>query len=285
MLTTRDKLHDLWRGGMLKWKMGALIMTGGVISYLTQPSTGSVATASIVAFTASEAIDAVVYHRTGSINKSNAVGALVDSLLFPVIAFGGFAAWVFAGQFITKTVGGYMWAVVLKRSSLFITLFMLICCGAADAADMSVQLHMSRGGAVCTTEASIGKEVFAFIDYSDAVTYGEASFTPQLWAINPTAQVEFGNASDFQLPTVGLFGAEYRGLQVLYRSDGLAQVTYVWFKQFGRVQFTGFVDVTNDCVMAQPQLWLRVGDGVYAGSEIRVTTKSVIPTIGVKCAL
>jgi hypothetical protein len=41
---------------------------------------------------------------------------MVDSLVFPTIAFGSFIPWVVAGQFIAKTLGGYIWSLFLQPS-------------------------------------------------------------------------------------------------------------------------------------------------------------------------
>ena len=44
---------------------------------------------------------------------SNVFGALVDSLVFPTIAFGGFLPWITLGQFAAKVAGGFLWSLVL----------------------------------------------------------------------------------------------------------------------------------------------------------------------------
>jgi uncharacterized membrane protein len=120
-LTCRDALHERWRGHNLTARMGALIAAGGVISYTLNQGAGRIAVASCVAFTIAALIDATVYaalrHRTKleRSNGSNIPAALADSILFPTIAFGGFAPAITGGQFAAKVLGGLLWSLILFR--------------------------------------------------------------------------------------------------------------------------------------------------------------------------
>ena len=120
-LSLRDKLHDLWRCDRLIAKMGGLIVVAGAISYLMNQAAGPIAIASCVAFCASMAADAVFYeilrhrNKTVQINGSNIAGAAVDSVVFPTLAFGGLMWEIVALQFFAKTIGGFVWAKVLKK--------------------------------------------------------------------------------------------------------------------------------------------------------------------------
>jgi hypothetical protein len=120
-LTTRDALHDRWRHRHLPARMGALIAAGGVISYALNRDAGRIAIASCVAFTLAALVDATAYwalrHRPAlqRSNGSNIPAALVDSILFPTIAFGVFAPAIIAGQFAAKVLGGLVWSLVLFR--------------------------------------------------------------------------------------------------------------------------------------------------------------------------
>lgn len=116
-LALRDHLHERWRGRGrgLAWRMLLLIATAGLISYLLNPASNRIALASCLAFTGSALADALVYallSRRGYLwrsNGSNLVGALVDSILFPTLAFGGFLPPVVLGQFAAKAIGGGVW--------------------------------------------------------------------------------------------------------------------------------------------------------------------------------
>jgi hypothetical protein len=120
-LTSRDRLHEAWRGRGLVWKMGALIVAGSLLSWLLNRGAGSIALASLVAFGAAASVDTLVYHllrgraHLVKVNGSNLVSAAVDSLVFPTLAWGGFLPWVTLGQFAAKVVGGAVWSALLRR--------------------------------------------------------------------------------------------------------------------------------------------------------------------------
>lgn len=119
-LTARDRLHDAWRGNQLILKTVILITAGSVLSWLLNRDAGAIALASCVAFAAAATIDAVVYHLLGRyprwlrINGSNIPSALVDSLVFPTLAFGGFLPLIVMGQFLAKVLGGLVWSLVFR---------------------------------------------------------------------------------------------------------------------------------------------------------------------------
>jgi hypothetical protein len=119
-LTLRDRLHDQWRGRQLLARMTLLIAAGGAISYALNADAGPIAVASTVAFAIAAALDATTYALLGDrgrllrINGSNVVGAGVDSLIFPALAFGLPLLWpIVIGQFVAKVAGGFVWSLIL----------------------------------------------------------------------------------------------------------------------------------------------------------------------------
>ena len=116
-LTARDRLHDAWKGNRLAIKMTALIAAGSLLSWFLNRDAGQIALASFVAFSAAAIVDAVVYHLLGKyprwlrINGSNVPSALVDSIIFPTLAFGSFLWPIVLGQFLAKTLGGFVWSL------------------------------------------------------------------------------------------------------------------------------------------------------------------------------
>ena len=120
-LTLRDSLHDRWRGKLLWPRMLALIIVAGLVSYALNPASGAIAVASVVAFSLASLADAAVYQllagRSWSVraNGSNVVGATVDSLVFPLLAFGAALPSIVAAQFVAKIVGGMVWALLIAR--------------------------------------------------------------------------------------------------------------------------------------------------------------------------
>lgn len=119
-LTSRDQLHEAWRGNRLLPKMALLIASGSLLSWFLNRDAGQIALASFVAFAAAATVDAIVYHVMGKyprwlrINGSNVPSALVDSLIFPTLAFGSFLWPIVLGQFAAKTVGGFVWSLVFR---------------------------------------------------------------------------------------------------------------------------------------------------------------------------
>lgn len=114
-LTLRDWLHI-----RLKiWQMGCLILVSGLLTLLLNPATGKIALASAIAFTASATVDWSVFARLRGTwqtraNASNTAGALVDSLIFPTIAFGVVMPNIIAMQFVAKVFGGFLWSLILR---------------------------------------------------------------------------------------------------------------------------------------------------------------------------
>ena len=119
-LTTRDRLHDAWRGKNLLLRMTVLIAVGSLLSWLLNRNAAQIALASFVAFAAAATVDTVVYQLLGGyprwlrINGSNIPSALVDSLIFPKLAFGAFLWPIVLGQFLAKTLGGFVWSLVFR---------------------------------------------------------------------------------------------------------------------------------------------------------------------------
>lgn len=123
-LTCRDKLHDAWKDRGLWPKMAALIAGGSLLSYTLNRNAGPIALASFIAFAGAGLVDALIYTWLGEksrivrVNGSNVVSAGVDSLLFPLFAFGWpLLWWIFAGQWIAKVLGGAVWSIALNRAS------------------------------------------------------------------------------------------------------------------------------------------------------------------------
>jgi len=120
-LTCRDALHEAWHGRGLVWRMGAVVLAGGIISALVLPASQRIALASAIAFVVSGAVDALIYHWllarsiATRVNVSNSVSAAVDSVVFPTLAFGAWMPVVCGAQWIAKVCGGYLWSCVLLK--------------------------------------------------------------------------------------------------------------------------------------------------------------------------
>jgi len=120
-ITTRDGLHERWKGPYLWLKMLLLIGSGSLITYVLNRGAARIAFASFLAFVLAGLADTIIYHflikkgRFAKVNGSNAVSALVDSLIFPTIAFGAVMPGIIATQYIMKITGGFIWSLILSR--------------------------------------------------------------------------------------------------------------------------------------------------------------------------
>jgi queuosine precursor transporter len=119
-LVTRDRLADFW--GTTRWaKMLLLIAAGGALSYWVNADAAKIAMASTIAFAAAEGAEALVYHFlrrqawTERAPKAAVIGALVDSIVFPTLAFGAFVFSTSFAQFAAKVGGAFVWTIVIAK--------------------------------------------------------------------------------------------------------------------------------------------------------------------------
>jgi uncharacterized PurR-regulated membrane protein YhhQ (DUF165 family) len=118
-LTLRDVMHER----MSKWQMLGVVLVGGLITWACNPSAAQIAIASATAFTLSACADWAAYITLRSkpwmvrSNGSNVVGAAVDSIVFPTLAFGSFMPAIVALQFAAKVAGGGLWSLLLRTTA------------------------------------------------------------------------------------------------------------------------------------------------------------------------
>lgn len=120
-LTVRDLLHDKWGDNNLWVKMVSLILIGSLLSMIVNYDSKNIAIASFFAFFLSGLVDTIIYQllkknsKFYRINGSNIFSSMTDSLVFPILAFGFPVLWfIVIGQFIAKTVGGFVWYFVFR---------------------------------------------------------------------------------------------------------------------------------------------------------------------------
>lgn len=115
-LTARDIVYD--RLGARGTGLG-IAVAAGLSALLATPQ---IAVASVVAFSASEIADSLIYsrlrHRSrlGAVAASNTGGLLVDSALFVPLAFSSFAA--VPGQIVVKAMATLLTLLVLQFASV-----------------------------------------------------------------------------------------------------------------------------------------------------------------------
>jgi len=115
-LSLRDWLHVRLK----TWQMGCLILGTGVLTYFLNPAAEMIAIASSVSFLISSIVDWFVFTKTNGswlkrANFSNAAGSIVDSMLFPTIAFGVLMPEIIVLQFFAKLSGGFVWSYLFNK--------------------------------------------------------------------------------------------------------------------------------------------------------------------------
>lgn len=103
-----------------RYQMAAMILGTGTLSYLITPATGMIAVASGVAFTLAALADWATFNTVqGQWMKrnlaGNSVGALVDSVIFPTLAFGSLMPMIVLAQFTAKVAGGAAWGYLISK--------------------------------------------------------------------------------------------------------------------------------------------------------------------------
>lgn len=137
-LVARDRLHEAWHGAHLKRNMALLIAGGSLLSAALDYQALPIAVASFAAFALSEVADTLVYSRLRArswywrTNGSNAVSALVDSVIFlSLLALLAGLPWasvplLVAAQWCAKLAGGALWSWLLRPRA--------VALGSGDAA-------------------------------------------------------------------------------------------------------------------------------------------------------
>jgi len=119
-IVLRDKLHEKWNNNNLFFKMLLLIASGSILSYLINQDAQIVAIASFVAFFGAGIVDFILYLYFADkkflvkSNISNIGSSLTDSILFPMILFGGLSLQITILQFLAKFLGGLFWSYIVN---------------------------------------------------------------------------------------------------------------------------------------------------------------------------
>jgi uncharacterized PurR-regulated membrane protein YhhQ (DUF165 family) len=133
-LVARDVLHEKWAAQSRKEVYTAfllLICTAGMFTVVIHPGSGWVVAGSVAGFTGATLANTVGYdlilHYRPDVSRfwrmtiSNVFGAAMDSLLFPLVAFGAVGPWIAVSQWGSKSIGGVVWAllyiIVLRYSA------------------------------------------------------------------------------------------------------------------------------------------------------------------------
>lgn len=117
---SRDALHEKWKNKNITLRMGSLIVLGGLLTYFLNQDTSLIAIASVVSFTVSSIVDALVYQKLINktkfvrMNVSNIFSSILDTLLFITMVF-GFSWKIILIQSLIKFGGGLLFTTLLKN--------------------------------------------------------------------------------------------------------------------------------------------------------------------------
>lgn len=125
-LVARDVLHERWKADErgVFYRMLGLVLAGAVLTVALNWGAAQIAVASVLAFTFATATNAIMFEklqvaRLTRMNISNLGAAIVDSIAFPVVAFGlANVSWTLsASQAGSKFVGGLVFSSIFVYMS------------------------------------------------------------------------------------------------------------------------------------------------------------------------
>lgn len=120
-LVNRDALQQRWQGRGLLLRLVLLTGAGSILTVLFSHSAARIAAASCIAFLAASTVDSIVFQlllarpRLVRINSATVASSLVDSMVFPVVAFGvhHVSLSLCLAQAGSKILGGLAWSILL----------------------------------------------------------------------------------------------------------------------------------------------------------------------------
>lgn len=107
--------HETWKGKELIIKLGSLVLISSALTYIINSSAQNIALGSSGGFILAQIFAGIFYQLYINkslfikVNGSDAIGILVDSIAFQLIAFHDIDLIVTASQFGLKIIGGLFW--------------------------------------------------------------------------------------------------------------------------------------------------------------------------------
>lgn len=115
----RCMFHEQWKGKQLIIKLGLLVATASLLTYLINHDSKNIAVASMCGFITAQIMAGLYYQYVidaeywVKVNGSDLIGIVCDSIIFQLIAFGTLNYSVMLGQILLKFIGGIVWYYVL----------------------------------------------------------------------------------------------------------------------------------------------------------------------------
>ena len=117
--------HETWKGIELILKLGLIVIAASLITFVINRNAINIAIASSVGFILAQIFAGIFYQFFikksffVKVNGSDAIGILIDSVAFQLIAFGIINYNILVGQFLLKLIGGFFWYwVIFKKIKL-----------------------------------------------------------------------------------------------------------------------------------------------------------------------
>lgn len=111
----RCLFHEKWKGMELILKLGALVLTASLITFLINHEALNIAIGSACGFVVAQLFAGIFYQAFIKksyfikVNGSDAIGIIFDSIIFQIIAFQFIDFDITISQFALKIIGGFFW--------------------------------------------------------------------------------------------------------------------------------------------------------------------------------
>lgn len=115
----RCMFHEQWKGKELIIKLGALVIISSSLTYIINSDSKNIAMGSALGFIAAQIFAGIFYQLTIKkrtfikVNGSDAVGILIDSIVFQLVAFSSINSYITISQLTLKLIGGLFWYWVI----------------------------------------------------------------------------------------------------------------------------------------------------------------------------
>lgn len=111
----RCLFHETWKGKELIVKLGSLVLVSSLLTYIINSQSINIALGSSFGFISAQIIAGIFYQVNINksiffkVNGSDAIGILIDSIVFQLVAFSSIDLYVTISQFVLKLIGGLFW--------------------------------------------------------------------------------------------------------------------------------------------------------------------------------
>lgn len=111
----RCVFHEQWKGLELIIKLGTIVIVASAFSYIINSDSKNIALGSMFGFISAQIFAGIFYQifinksYFVKVNGSDAIGILIDSIVFQLVAFSTIDIQIIFGQFILKIIGGLFW--------------------------------------------------------------------------------------------------------------------------------------------------------------------------------